>query len=422
MKFSKMKEKIKLVLIWSEKYTKTDMLYIAKEGIWLGGTHVIRILLLFGLSLAYANLLSPTDYGMLRYILSTFAILSFLSFPGIDIALIQKVSEKKIPFSNKFVHTRILYSFLGSIAFITLAGWYFFHTDYTFAFFSIIIALFFPFYHSLDVYKSYLQGIQQFKILGICETWETLGTTLSVIATLFFTKNILIILCIYLGTWTLLKVILYTYTYRKFLKASLPTASDIQGVFSYGKSLTLVNVIQIISFHLDKILIFQFLGAAELAIYTFAIALPEQIKGLLKYINALALPKFSQKKMPSTHHEIIQKMFRATLLIFPIVCLYIFLAPIIFRLFFPQYESSILFTQIFSTTLLTFPFYLTGTILQAQKKAKQFTSYIISVHTLNIIIIFTGVYFFGLYGAIIGAVLNKYVGALISLAYLKSSG
>ena len=44
-----------------------------------------------------------------------------------------------------------------------------------------------------------------------------------------------------------------------------------------------------------RILAFHYLGAVELAIYSFAIAPPEQIKGVFKFLGTLALPKFSKR-------------------------------------------------------------------------------------------------------------------------------
>ena len=71
----KIKEKIYNLLRWSEKYTKTDMVYLAHGGFWLSFGQIISSLSSFLLAIAFANLLPKETYGNYKYILSIASIL-----------------------------------------------------------------------------------------------------------------------------------------------------------------------------------------------------------------------------------------------------------------------------------------------------------------------------------------------------------
>jgi O-antigen/teichoic acid export membrane protein len=131
------------------------------------------------------------------------------------------------------------------------------------------------------------------------------------------------------------------------IKKLKPNSKTELGTISYGKHLSLMGVIGLVAGQIDKILIFHFLGAAELAIYSIAIAPPEQIKALLKNIKNLALPKFSEKSISEIKKTIYQKMAKLFLILIFIVGIYWFIAPYIFKMFFPQYLESLFYSQIF---------------------------------------------------------------------------
>ena len=89
-------EKIKIkaynLLRWSEKWTKTDMIYLARGGFWLTLGQVISSLSAFLLAIAFANLLPKETYGEYKYILS---IASILAIPTLTGMAFLKTQQKK---------------------------------------------------------------------------------------------------------------------------------------------------------------------------------------------------------------------------------------------------------------------------------------------------------------------------------------
>ena len=66
----KIKEKIFNLLHWSQKYTGTDMVYLATGGFWLISGQIFYSATAFLLSIAFANLWSKETYGIYTYIIS----------------------------------------------------------------------------------------------------------------------------------------------------------------------------------------------------------------------------------------------------------------------------------------------------------------------------------------------------------------
>ena len=170
-----------------------------------------------------------------------------------------------------------------------------------------------------------------------------------------------------------------------------------------------MDIISAITSQLDKILVFNYLGAAELSIYVFAIAMPEQMKGLLKNVYTLALPKFTQSDYQENRKSIQIKMLRFSLVLSPVIIIYILTAPFLFRWLFPQYLDSIFYSQIFSISLLSAANSFPIAFLQSQRAQKKLYQYNIYSPAIQIIFLFVFIYFFGLMGMIAARVINRFI-------------
>ena len=87
--FEGLQERLIRVLRWSEKYTKTDMVYLAHGTFWLSSSSIITGAVSFVLALAFANLLTKDAYGTYKYILTLFGILCVACLRGMDTAVTQ---------------------------------------------------------------------------------------------------------------------------------------------------------------------------------------------------------------------------------------------------------------------------------------------------------------------------------------------
>lgn len=403
MNMEKLKIKIHDFLRWTEKWTKTDMVYLAKGGFWLTLGQIISSISSFALALCFANLLPKETYGTYQYILSITGVLAATALSGINIALIQAISRGFEGDILTAIKTKIRWALFGSIASIGLAGYYFLQKDITLTICFLIVSLFLPIMDSFGVYDSYLQGKKYFKISTKYRITSQLICVISLIITLLITKNLFIIVFVYFFSWTSLRFILLKITLKNF---ELNKIKDPETI-SFGKHLSLMDILQSIAGQADKILIYHYVGATELAIYAFASAPLSQIKSFLLNIKILALPKLSITPSDQIKKYLPKKIFKAELLLFFVVLSYIIVAPYIFLIIFPQYQQSIIFSQILAITLLFLPRTLLSSSLSAKKQIKSLYKIKIYGPVIKVIIYFIFIQIYGLLGLVIGRVLTE---------------
>src|SRR4051812_32611834 len=124
---SKLQVKVIQLLRWSEKYTKTDMVYLAHGSFWLSGSGVITAGVSFVLALAYANLMPKEAYGNYKYILTIFGILSVTCLRGMDIAVTQAAARNHDGTVLKGLLDKMRWGLLGSFGAIACASYYYFY-------------------------------------------------------------------------------------------------------------------------------------------------------------------------------------------------------------------------------------------------------------------------------------------------------
>jgi len=279
----------------------------------------------------------------------------------------------------------------------------------------LIAAIFSPFMDSFTLYGALLGGK---KLFDISTKYRVITQIISVsilIATLFLTKNVFLILFAYFISYTSLRFIFLKITLKKI---SLNQKEDPK-TLPYGKYLSLLDVIGTISNYLDRVLVFHYLGAIELAIYSFAIIPSEQIKGFLKVVHSLALPKFAQREKEEIKKTVFKKMVKFSFFIAIIVILYIILAPFLYKIIFPQYMDSVFCSQIFSISLITAIAILPTAALQAKMAKKQLYQLNIYSSLIQIAMLFLFIHFYGLLGVILARIIYRFINAVLLCFLIK---
>lgn len=373
------KQKIYKFLIWSQKWTKTDMVYLAKGSFWLTLGQIVSNISGLLLSIVFANLLPKEIYGSYRYILSIIPILSIPTLSGIDIAIIRSIARGHEGSYIKAFKTKLHWGVLGGIASLFLSGYYYFiNINYSFAIIFLTLSIFIPLIEPLYLYTSLLTGKKDFKTLTKYNVIILKLVSLVVMtSTLLLTKNLFFIVFAYILTLVLLRTLFFFLSLKKY---KLNKETD-PGVMNYGKHLSLMSVLGIIAKNIDKILIFHFLGASQLAIYSFALLPLKKINGPLTELKTLFLPKLSQRNISELKKTIPQKMLKMFILIIPITITYILIVPYFYKIFIPQYSDSIIYAQIIGLTLLFLPRHLMGQtfVAHTMKKALYVTSIFIPI-------------------------------------------
>lgn len=361
--FESFKKRIYSTLRWSEQYTHTDMVYLARGGSWLTAGQIISTASGILLAIAFANLLPKEVYGIYKYVLAVAAILAIPTLSGMGTAITQAVARG---FEGSFLpalKTQIRWGLLGSAGSLTVAGYYYLNGNNTLAIAFLIAAFFIPFADTFNQFDAVLSGKKLFAASTKYNSAIKVGGVAALIATIFLTDNLFLVLLAYFGAYTILRLIFL----RRTLKKYPPNALIDPQTISYGKHSSLAAAFATVANYLDKLLLFHYLGPVNLAIYSFAIAPIEQSKVVFKSLPSLAMPKFAVQ----TFSEIKSKLYGRLLLLFALgaaaVLLYFFAAPLLYKLLFPSYLDSVRYSQIFALTLLpTLPHTLMSPILSSK--------------------------------------------------------
>ena len=398
----------------SEKYTHTDMVYLAKSGSWLSLNQALSLLISFGLSIAYANLLDKETFGNYRYVLSAFGFISLLALPGVYTAITQSIS-RGFDGSLKTGFSKILrWGLLASAFALLLAIYYFIKDNNILGTSFVIIAIFLPIIESYGIYVSLLQGKKLFKQHSIFNLITVAISTLALLITIYLNQNIYIILLVYFLSIAIPKIIFYNYSQKKYI------ANDLQDseVDHFIKRINAFQIFSNATQYIDKILLFTILGASQLAIFTFAIAIPEHIKGFFRISATVSFPKFATKSVEEIRKHILKKILLLGALISLAIVAYILLAPYIFKFLFPQYIEAVLLTQVIAITAIYSITYPIGAFLTAHKKVKPLFIISSSSFILGLIAMIIFIPIYDIWGAVIGLAINRLINIITSFYYL----
>ncbi len=387
-----------------ERYLRTDLSYLVRGGFWLAMGHGVSVVSAFGLAILFANFLPKETYGTYKYVLSFIAIFSIATLPGINTYLAQAVARGKEGTLKSAFRYKVRWGILGGGAALLMSAYYAVQGNLEFASAFLAGALTLPFMDSLSIYNVYLQAKKLFKTAVSYFTVSQIITTAVLAAALVFTRDLVVVLVAYFASWTLIRLFFFLRTLKRFP----PNAEEDRAAFSYGAHLSLIGVTAIVASNLDSLLLFQYLGPVEVAVYAFALAPIEQIRGLFKNISPLAVPKLANRTFREINELLIMRLGILTTLGITIAGTYIAFAPLFFTLLFPQYMESVFISQLLAGLIAirlpeTFFAALGESKMSVMPKSWLYWSAL--PQGVMIALLIALVPFYGIYGIIIG----KYV-------------
>ena len=403
----------------SEKLTKTDMIYFTKGGFWLTINQFLSSAVAFGLAIAYANLLSPEVYGAYKYIISVAAIVSIPTLSGIDTAVARAAAQGNRGSLIPAFNVKLKWGWLACLASIAVAVYYLlvqYNLQLSLAF--VLLALIVSSFESLRLYQSYLVGLKEFKFLSASMMVIKIVSAITVLIALLLHVDLVWLVVAYFVPQLLVR----WYYWLKTIKKYPPNQSVDPQTIHLGKQLTVNNIVISISDQLDQVLLFNLLGPVQLAIFQFAVAPIEQVKGLLKNIPAIAMPKFASRSQAEIRKTIDHRLWRYAALLTVLVAIYIPLAPWLFKLVFPRYLAAASLSQVFAISLIAVPLLgIITTIFESQAMVKQLYKLRLFNAVSQIVITVGFIVYLGLWGAILARVVQRFVSLIASWWMLRQS-
>lgn len=400
------------LLRWSEKYTKTDMVYLARGGFWSVLAQIVTALLVFTFAVIVAYVLPKEVYGDYKYILALVALLGTFSLSGLGAAVFQSVARGYDGALQQGFWLNLKWSALAIIGAFALSAYYFLLGNTTLALGVLVGGSLAPLLTSASLSGVFLNAKKDFArssiYFSIIENLLAIG---ALILTILLTKNPLIIAIVYFLGNTLATYWLY----RRVIRIYRPDPSKTDpGMLTYAKHLSLMGILSSIAGNIDQVLVFHFVGPVQLALYNFAIAIPDQTKGPLKMFNAMLLPKLVNRSDIEVEKGMRNKMLWLLLSSVLFVLLYGAAAPFIYAFFFPAYRDAAGYSQIYAISTLSIFFSPAGTYLVAKKKVREQYVSTTVLSLLQIGAMLVGVALWGLLGLIVAQIVIKIGGGLFT--------
>lgn len=361
------KKRLTLLLRWSERYTKIDMVYVTQGGFWVTLGQVISNLLSLGLLIAFANLLPPETYGLYRYILSLAGVLGIFSLSGMNAAVARAVAQGHEGALRASVHYQYKWNLMMAASFGMLALYYWWRGDELFALSFVLLGLFVPATLALNTYGAYLEGKREFKLASLTTIGSTAAYTFGMLAILYWSSDVLALVAVYAGSTFVATLFSYWYTLRRFH----PTGTS-GGALEYGRTLTFISFVRPIAGQIDKILLTQFWGTGQLATYAIVTAVVDRPATMIKSWIGLAYPKLADKTTADIHATLLVRLAQGALAGALAAGCFIFLSPFLFAYVLPRYAEAVPYANLLAISMIiNVPGKYLSIIMQAQRMVKE---------------------------------------------------
>jgi len=404
------RQKVYKILRWSEQYAKTDMVYLTKGGGWLTLGQIASAILSLASALIFANFISKEIYGNYKYIISITSILGALALTGMGPVVVQAVAQGKEGVFMDAIKTSLRWGWIMVIGALSMSVYYFLNDNITLSVSMFVGGSSMLVVSAYSLYGSYLSGKKNFKDLTIYNVLSQVIIFITTITTVIITKNVLYMVIAYFIT----NVIVTLFFYKRVVDESHINETKDSSLITYSKHLSIMGFFGAVTSQLDKVLIFHYLGATNLAVLSFSMAIPEQLRGVYKNLFGIVAPKYAELSMPELRHSINKKFFQLTGITIIFAALYIVAAPYIFALLFPKYLEAVFYSQIYILGLISIP----GISLFANyfhlKKAIRTIYKTTIINNISIFIVtFMLIYKYGLLGAVVANGLSWLIMALV---------
>lgn len=410
--FRHVKQRLHTFLRWTEKYTKTDMVYLASSNFWMVAPRFLLLFIGMGLTVAFANLLPPAVYGTYKYVIAASGFVAAFSLNSMNQSVMRSVAKGDIGVVPGLIRTSMLWSVPASTVTLVLSAYYFSHGNTTLAFGFIFIAITNVLSNGYGLSKSMLVAIGDFRSNTFFGFPRAVLSILIVLGTLLLTRNVVWILFAYFATNIYMGWSQYRYTMKKL--GGHESKEGLKEAITFGKHMSVLGFFVLISGQIDQLLLFHFAGAAELAVYALALAPVQESQNLLINFSTIIFPKLARKTKEEVRSSLPLRLKQISALSVLCTIGYIICVPFLFKYLFPKYLASVVISQVMALTILFQSKGVLESLLIAHGEVKKRYATLLTSQAIEFVLFCTLIPLFGLWGAVWGTVFAE-AGAALTL-------
>jgi len=363
-------------------------------------------------SVILARLTSLEVYGQYQYYLSILGLLTIFSLPGMNTAVNQAVARGHDQVFIEGVKARLRWSVLGSVAIFGIGIYYHLQGSTTLSRCFMVSAVLLPPYFSFDTLNYFLYGKMKFNKSALYRSIIKIIETAVVITVIVFSGSLFWIVLAYILSFSATG---FFFLARTVKSERLNQSMDKEAI-AYGKRLTLIGIIPTLANQYDKLIIANFLGFDDLAIYSVALIV-QNITVPFDLVQNIAFPKLASMDKEAAKAAIRKKglyLVGATGLVCAIAILITpYLIPLLYT---SRFASSIFYAQLIVVSVF---FRMPGAnyalLFKTQKGITQLLKIGIFTQVLKIILLTVLVPEFGLLGAVVTILVYNLSVSLLSV-------
>ncbi|MEK7466948.1 MAG: oligosaccharide flippase family protein [Planctomycetota bacterium] len=355
-------------LVKSEKLFRTDMVYVFRSSFWMGISQAVASASTFLLAIALTFVLPIESYGSYKMIFTVMGVLQAFSLTQISVAVTRAAARGEDRALLTGFRSNLIWGLPKLILAAPVCAWCTTHGHRDIAWgiaFAVPGALL---VQGIELYGPFLVGKKEFKLGSRLAVIQTLVASALIAASLFFTRNVVVIVAVYFGANVLTHIPIYAWVVRAFRVRE--STSDGAAAVNYGWHLSLMRVLGTITFQLDNFLVGTLLGNSSLAVYSVAKAPPQQLRILGKNLSAISLPKLAERTPEDLKRLVPRKALVVLVFSIGLIAAYVLGAPYLYKWFFPKYLDSVTYSRWYSLLILSFPLVLFQNSLIAHRETR----------------------------------------------------
>jgi O-antigen/teichoic acid export membrane protein len=347
---------------------KADARYVAHGVAWLSVGQAITSLAALGTSIAFAHLMPKETFGTYKYVLSIAGLFSAISLTGLPTALSASAARGQDGALDQGFRLALRWSLPAGAAAALCGAYYLAHGNETLGWGLVAMGVIQPLIDAFALAFALLSGKKLFRARAVYTFFQTLSYTALLIAAVAWTGDALPAIVAgaignlagYIGVYEVAK--------RRHVSAEAPRDPELQG---YAKHLSLMNVLGTVSGQIDKVLLFQFLGPAQVALWSFAQAPVSHARQISKILGNVILPKVAQAELSQVRRTAIPRAFAILALSVAIFAAYWIAAPYVYTFLFPGYTEAVTASRVYALAILATPFVLFKQTLIGHRKTRE---------------------------------------------------
>lgn len=400
----------------SQKYLGIDAAYFLRGSFYGTIQQLVGVVSGLAASYLFGHFVSKTVFGEYNLVLSILGMITFLSLPGIDTALIPTVAKGKNKSFIQGTQMKLKSSLLGIPVLLIFSFVFFLRNNPNVGKALIISSISYPLLYSFSTYQSFLVAKKKFALQATLASLSSIFfLTMLAIAILSQGSTIQIII-FYLIGMIIPSVVAFQYC-RRFVNKKDTIDPDLP---SYGTFLTVLSILPWLSGHLGNVILGTLLGVESLAIFTvanrFLNSIQKNFMVFYKPVTAKLAAQTTSQHLETFKNHAIKLVFIGVLLS---TVMWLATGPLINFFFTKKYQESIFYGQLLSLALIPLPLSWVLSdmmIYQKRKKVQIFMSIVPPIIKIILYLIFIPL--FKIMGLVAVFLLARYIELVIPLIVL----